>query len=98
MQSAAILFPYSHTIRTRPAYFVIKYAAPSPGSVVVLAEALRGDPYAPDLIKAYADHNYFIGDHRAANAAFDVFARLAPNSPLGQQVKDALAKLQEHSP
>jgi hypothetical protein len=90
VEAAAKLFPWNRVIRTRPGYFALKYVVPSEASTEIVTGALRTDPYAADLIYGLGTHYYLMGDNHRANQAFARFAELAPNSPIGRQVKSAL--------
>jgi tetratricopeptide (TPR) repeat protein len=90
VEDAAKLFPWNRFIRTKPGYFAIQYVRPSSSSIEIIETALKTDPFAADLIYGLGVHYYAIGDHRHANQAFERFAEIAPNSPLGRQVRAAL--------
>jgi hypothetical protein len=66
------------------------FVAPTPETVDVLRETLRGDPFAADFTYGLAVHLYTLNRHAEANATFAAFARLAPHSPLGAKVSNAL--------
>lgn len=61
LETAANLFPFNRTIRTRPGYFVLN-ATPTPNTVRILAYTLAADRHSTDLALALIKHKMAIGE------------------------------------
>lgn len=79
---ASAMFPWNRSIRTRAAYLAVTFPA-NEGTIALISDGLRADPFAADLTFNLALHHQLAGNHEFAEAIFANFRRLAPNSKVG---------------
>ena len=66
------------------------YIVPGEASVALVQDALRTDPFAPDLTLALALQWQALGKPQLAAVFIDKFHAIAPNSGLAHQMREAL--------
>ena len=73
---ASRLFPEIRSYRSGPGYAAITFVVPE--AIPLIAEALRHDPYAPDLWYGMARMQLKSGNEAGYNAALTQLKRLTP--------------------